>query len=197
MFKKSLLAIALLGTLPGCVIAAKTTTTAAPAADSLEDCVSQCASQFEGHAMEVGEHRVFVKRLGGDAIEKEVEVFLNDGEAPGEGMVRIETRGPNGEVDRWVGSVDDMPEGEDIDIEMLIDAQQLPYAPKGVKVIKLGDKNGMFMPHMAPMPHPGRSSLAQELRDLGDAKREGLITDEEFSELRTAVLNKYKAKPAK
>ncbi|MDG0978224.1 MAG: hypothetical protein P8O79_00725 [Halieaceae bacterium] len=197
MYKKTFVAAALASSLSGCVIAAKTTTTAGPAADSLEECVSQCAAQFDGHAMEVGEHRVFVKRLGGDAIEKEVEVFLNDGQAPGEGMVRIETRGPNGAVDRWVGSVEDMPEGEDIDIEMLIDAQELPYAPKGVKVIKLGDKNGVFMPHMAPMPHPGRSSLAQELRDLGEAKREGLITDEEFSELRTAVLNKYKSKPAK
>ena len=69
----------------------------------------------------------------------------------------------------------------------------MPHAPEGVRIIKLGNLPGLVAP---PVPAPGKSSLAQELRDLAEAKREGLITDEEFSELRTVVLKKYQGGPA-
>jgi len=154
MIKKTLVLSMALITLPGCVIAAKTTN-APRAADSMEECVQQCASQFAGKSFEMGDHKVWVSKLDGGDIEREIEVFLE-----GEGF------------------------------EVIIDAEDLPHAPKGVKVIKIGESQIHTLGGM-PAPAP-RSTLTQELRDLGDAKREGLITDEEFSELRRAVLEKHK-----
>ena len=190
MIKKTLILTSALITLPGCVIAAKTTN-APRTADSMDECIQQCASQFSGKPFEMGDHKVWVSKLDGGDIEREIEVFL-DGEEfasnDGEQVIRIEKRGPNGEVDRWVGSPEDLPEGEGF--EVFVDAQELTHAPKGVKIIKIGESQIHTMggmPALAP-----RSTLTQELRDLGDAKREGLITDEEFSELRKAVLEKHK-----
>jgi len=190
MIKKTLVLSMALISLPGCVIAAKTTN-APRAADSIEECVQQCASQFAGKSFEMGDHKVWVSKLDGGDIEREIEVFLEGEEFAsndGERLIRIEKRGPNGEVDRWVGSPEDLPEGEGF--EVIIDAEDLPHAPKGVKVIKIGESQIHTLGGM-PAPAP-RSTLTQELRDLGDAKREGLINDEEFSELRRAVLEKHK-----
>ncbi len=190
MIKKALVLSSALITLPGCVIAAKTTN-APRTADSMDECIQQCAAQFSGKPFEMGDHKVWVSKLDGDDIEREIEVFL-EGEQfasnDGERIIRIEKRGPNGEVDRWVGSPEDLPEGEGF--EVIIDAEELPHSPKGVKVIKIGESQIHTLGGV-PAPAP-RSTLTQELRDLGDAKREGLITDEEFSELRRAVLEKHK-----
>jgi len=108
------------------------------------------------------------------------------GEEVDSATVWIERKGPNGQMDRLAGTVDELTEGESI--EIFIDRESMPHAPEGVRIIKLGNLPGLVAPSVAPA---GRSSLAQELRDLAEAKREGLITDEEFSALRTAVLKKY------
>jgi hypothetical protein len=121
-------------------------------------------------------------------FEQRAEALAIDmaGEEVDSATVWIERKDPNGQMDRLAGTVDELTEGESI--EIFIDRESMPHAPEGVRIIKLDNLPGLVAPSVAPA---GRSSLAQELRDLAEAKREGLITDEEFSALRTAVLKKY------
>ena len=176
--------------LPGCIIAAKTTTQ--HTADSMEDCISQCATDFDERGFSFKDHRVMITSVNDPEFEHRAEALAIDmaGEEVDSATVRIERKDSDGDTGQWVGTVDDLPEGESI--EIFIDRESMPHAPKGIHVIKLGNP-GLVAPSLGSS---GRSSLAQELRDLAEAKREGLITDEEFSELRTAVLKKYQGSPA-
>jgi hypothetical protein len=186
MMKRFWLLLMVVPLLPGCIIAAKTTTQ--HTADSMEDCISQCAADFDERGFSFKDHRVMITSVNDPEFEQRAEALAIDmaGEEVDSATLRIERKGPSGQMDQWVGTVDDLPEGESI--EIFIDRESMPHAPEGVRIIKLGNLPALVAPSVAPA---GRSSLAQELRDLAEAKREGLITDEEFSALRTAVLKKY------
>jgi hypothetical protein len=175
MMKRFWLLLMVVPLLPGCIIAAKTTTQ--HTADSMEDCISQCAADFDERGFSFKDHRVMITSVNDPEFEQRAEALAIDmaGEEVDSATLRIERKGPSGQM-----------EGESI--EIFIDRESMPHAPEGVRIIKLGNLPGLVAPSVAPA---GRSSLAQELRDLAEAKREGLITDEEFSALRTAVLKKY------
>ena len=98
--------------LPGCIIAAKTTTQ--HTADSMEDCISQCATDFDERGFSFKDHRVMIASVNDPEFEQRAEALAIDmaGEEVDSATVRIERKDSDGDTGQWVGTVDDLPEGE-------------------------------------------------------------------------------------